>query len=254
MRDLRRFIFVVGAAAILQMLLLFAPLVCVGRFHRLWQDPALSTLAGLATALLLGDALTMLVGAGDQPSRTAADRKHARLALATGITLLLTIWISILDRGLQSDYRFGYFQLVAATMAVLGVVLRCVAILSLRSNFVTSISACNRRRLLTSGIYRRVRHPSEVGLLLFVFGIVALLNSKVALVASLPLVALIGWRTRLEECELEIEFGARFRRYARRVGAFVPRVVLTWRTESHAFKHKARRSRSGSLVVTGQAS
>src|SRR5687768_1228911 len=103
----------------LQTLLLCAPLVCVGRFYRVWQDPAFAMIACLATALLFGDSLSMFLGAVDGTPKTGVDRRHARLALATGMTLLLTLWISISERGMQPTCQFGCTHLAAATVAAL---------------------------------------------------------------------------------------------------------------------------------------
>lgn len=81
-------------------------------------------------------------------------------------------------------------------------------------------------RLITEGIYSRLRNPRYAeGVFLLVAG--ALVSNHLAvytmLVLYLPLIALI---VRLEERELRSRFGAAFDDYCRRVPRFVPRFFL----------------------------
>lgn len=79
-------------------------------------------------------------------------------------------------------------------------------------------------RLVTRGPYRWVRHPVYLGFVVAIVG-VGLLSanwvagaSGVLLTSAIPLL-----RVGLEEAELERRFGAEYRDYRTRTGAFLPR-------------------------------
>ncbi|MEK7205414.1 MAG: isoprenylcysteine carboxylmethyltransferase family protein, partial [candidate division NC10 bacterium] len=81
-----------------------------------------------------------------------------------------------------------------------------------------------RGYLVTTGIYRSMRHPQYAGLILTILGFniqwptfLTLLMAPVLIVMYLRL----AWQ---EDRELEQEFGDTYRRYSRVVWAFVPRL------------------------------
>lgn len=82
-------------------------------------------------------------------------------------------------------------------------------------------------RLVTGGIYGKVRHPQYAGLGLLVLG--ALIQWPTLLTAVMAPVLLVSyarlaWR---EERELEARFGEAYRAYRQRVPAFIPRRRLS---------------------------
>lgn len=78
--------------------------------------------------------------------------------------------------------------------------------------------------LVTSGPYRRVRHPLYSSMLMTVPGCtLASANLLVLTGGAITLGALL-WRTRWEEEELLDHFGDRYRAYMQRTGRIVPRL------------------------------
>jgi protein-S-isoprenylcysteine O-methyltransferase Ste14 len=85
-------------------------------------------------------------------------------------------------------------------------------------------------RLLTEGIYARVRHPRYVGLSLEILGFALFANylaSYFVTALTLPVLYLI---VVLEERELLERFGAEYEEYMRRVPRFLPRLGSGVRT------------------------
>lgn len=79
-------------------------------------------------------------------------------------------------------------------------------------------------KLVTSGIYARVRHPQYLGFLLLTLGMLFEWTTIFTL-ALWPFLALLYYRlARTEEKEAEEEFGEEFREYKRRVPMFIPRL------------------------------
>jgi protein-S-isoprenylcysteine O-methyltransferase Ste14 len=78
-------------------------------------------------------------------------------------------------------------------------------------------------RLVMTGPYRFVRHPSYSGLLLFYGGMGLALGSWLSLAALVGLPALgIAYRIRVEERALLAAFGEEYRAYMLRVRGLVP--------------------------------
>ncbi len=80
-------------------------------------------------------------------------------------------------------------------------------------------------RLLTTGIYGRIRHPRYVEVLLWTLGYALFANHLAPYVAWLLTLPVVGLIVRLEERELLERFGPAYAEYARRVPRFLPRRV-----------------------------
>ncbi|MCR3882819.1 protein-S-isoprenylcysteine O-methyltransferase [Methanotrichaceae archaeon M04Ac] len=94
----------------------------------------------------------------------------------------------------------------------------------LAGSFSPGLQIRKNHRLVTTGVYERVRHPMYAAHLLWAAAQLLLLHNWIAgpafLVASLPLYAA---RIPREEEMMEEKFGEEYRRYAERTGRVVPR-------------------------------
>ncbi|HEX8222028.1 MAG TPA: isoprenylcysteine carboxylmethyltransferase family protein [Chloroflexia bacterium] len=104
-----------------------------------------------------------------------------------------------------------------------GLGLRVFAILWLGPMFTRLVQILPGHRLVTSGPYRFVRHPSYSGLLLFFIGVGIASGDWVA-VAIMAVVPTLGvvYRIRVEERALLEAFGEEYRAYMDRVGSLLP--------------------------------
>jgi len=81
-----------------------------------------------------------------------------------------------------------------------------------------------RDRLVTSGLYRMVRHPQYLGLILIVVALIVQWPTILTLAMAPVLIAMYVRQARHEDEALAIVHGEPFHRYAERVPAFVPRL------------------------------
>lgn len=104
---------------------------------------------------------------------------------------------------------------VGLVLFVVGQVVMSWGQLALDAQFSLEVTVQRNHRLVTHGLYRYLRHPRYLGILLFTLGIALTYRSwlAVALVAVEGLVLL--WRIRDEEALLQREFGAEWEAYAR---------------------------------------
>lgn len=109
---------------------------------------------------------------------------------------------------------------VGVTLSVLGAAVYLTARVEFRSFRMTW--GLENQTLITSGIYRFVRHPQNLGWALLLVGVALIGHSGVALAfAGLYVLTSIIWLP-VEEKALEGQFGATYRRYRARTPAFIP--------------------------------
>jgi len=104
-----------------------------------------------------------------------------------------------------------------------GLVLRLVSILTLRGHYTHSIAILEGHRLIKDGIYRYIRHPGYLSLLLIFLGIPLAFGSWVGLIIyggmALPLILR---RIRLEERLLEEHFREEYTAYKDKTPSLFP--------------------------------
>jgi len=78
--------------------------------------------------------------------------------------------------------------------------------------------------LVTTGIYRHIRHPQYAGIFLFTLGWLLHWPTVITLVLWPILMAAYVWLARREEREIEAKFGEAYRRYVDHTPRFLPRL------------------------------
>lgn len=104
-------------------------------------------------------------------------------------------------------------QTLGLCLAVTSFVLLTVARFQLGNSFSVTPQA---RRLVTRGIYSKIRNPIYLFGLLFLFGYILLLGRFIWLLALVVLIALQIWRARKEARVLQEKFGEDYRTYRER--------------------------------------
>jgi protein-S-isoprenylcysteine O-methyltransferase Ste14 len=196
---------IVGHAA-----LLLAPLVVAGRFEPLSHPRAIvCVLVMLLFAELEAAACT-------RSDSSRADAPGTRLALVSALGLLATAWAAV---GFPSLEKVGWWAWLGAPLIALGIALRVAAIRALGRSFTSEIVAPPGHTLVTRGIYARMRHPSDIGLLFVVFGLASLGASlPAAAIASLVVAPSVALRIAREERLLSARHADAHAAYRTRVG------------------------------------
>jgi protein-S-isoprenylcysteine O-methyltransferase len=111
----------------------------------------------------------------------------------------------------------------AFVVAALGIALRAWSVRTLDRHFTWHVTIVDGHRLVTSGPYRRFRHPSYVGAWLAYVAFPLAIGSWCSALLAAPLLAsAFRGRIRLEEARLEAHFGDEWRAFAARVGPTWP--------------------------------
>lgn len=178
--------------------------------------PALGALYGLSE---LGLALFKRSG------KSAADADEGSLGLIWIVILAGVCLAFALARALpQLAFAPGSRTAPAgiATFAA-GIALRWYAILCLGRFFTVNVAIAEDHRLIDTGPYRLLRHPSYTGALLAFCGLGVCLDNWAALGALvIPVLVVFLRRMRIEEDALLAAFGEAYRDYMRRTWRLIP--------------------------------
>jgi len=128
--------------------------------------------------------------------------------------------------GLGGVTNVHVWELLGAFVLLAGTAIRLHAIAVLANQFTSRVTILNGHKLVRSGLYRYVRHPSYLGQILILVGIGALMANVVALLAA-PLMTTVAllWRIRVEERAMADHFGAAYEEYHKTTWRLLP---LVW--------------------------
>jgi protein-S-isoprenylcysteine O-methyltransferase Ste14 len=125
------------------------------------------------------------------------------------VIVVMTVWLA----AQVGSVAWTPVKVVGGVMAAAGVVLLIVARLQLGAAFSIQAKA---KKLVTMGIYSRIRNPIYVFSAMFLVGIVIVLERWLLLLPIAALVALQVVRARQEARVLVAAFGEEYERYKAR--------------------------------------
>jgi protein-S-isoprenylcysteine O-methyltransferase len=178
--------------------------------------------------LLLGTiyGLSELYLAVTRRSHTQAVSHDRRSLVLLWTVIVISLWLGIQMMWLSPSagvpfaaglYIFGFILFLG------GLALRWYSIGYLGRYFTVDVSISTEHKLIDSGPYRYIRHPSYTGALLafvglgFCFG-----NWLTVFFLTVPIVAAFLWRINIEEKALIEALGENYRSYIRRTKRLIP--------------------------------
>jgi protein-S-isoprenylcysteine O-methyltransferase Ste14 len=147
---------------------------------------------------------------------------------------LRLLWVAIVPAvtlgGYLGGHGIGYVAAGAALVSicglafiVIGLIIRWVAILTLKKYFTTDVSIQSEHKLMTEGIYGIVRHPAYSGSLLSFLGLgLTFANWLSTVVIFVPVLCAFLYRIKVEEAALTAHFGESYIAYRGRVKRLIP--------------------------------
>jgi protein-S-isoprenylcysteine O-methyltransferase Ste14 len=125
-----------------------------------------------------------------------------------------------------ADYPLGLVPFVAgAACQAVGLWVFRRSHADLGTNWSISLELRERHQLVTSGVYRRVRHPMYAALLLYAIGQALVIPNRVAGPSYLvPMALMVALRLAPEERMMVEEFGERYREYSARSKRLIPKI------------------------------
>lgn len=129
------------------------------------------------------------------------------------------LWAFMLDQAGLVPLARGVYLVMTVSMALVAAGIALVAI-----GWAQVYDA--RHALKTSGIYRRLRHPQYLGLIVVVLALNIQWPTIPTLLMAPVLIVMYVRQARREDRELEARHGSAFENYRRQVPAFLPRLKL----------------------------
>jgi protein-S-isoprenylcysteine O-methyltransferase Ste14 len=156
-------------------------------------------------------------------SAESLDRSSLRL-------LWTTIIASVTATIMISGSRYGAIagletigEPLGIALVVVGMIIRWVAILSLKRSFTVDVAVASGQQVVADGIYRWIRHPSYLGSILSFVGFgIALRHWAGLILLVVPITLAFLYRIRVEERALNEGLGEAYASYARRTKRLVP--------------------------------
>ena len=184
----------------------------------------------LPNPLLLGAiyGLSELYLAVTRRSRTQAVSHDRRSLILLWTVIVVSLWLGIQMIRLvpfatvpypRGFYFFGFILFLS------GLALRWYSIGYLGRYFTVDVSISAEHKLIDSGPYRYIRHPSYSGALLAFFGLGFCFGNWLSILfLTVPIIGAFLWRIRIEERALSEALGEDYRSYVGRTKRLIPRV------------------------------
>ena len=169
-----------------------------------------------------------LLRQGDQAlslSATESDRGSTRRMLLGGaveiIALLLAPWLNIDSFGvISASPAMGW---VGIALMLMGLVIRFSAAKTLGEFYTRTLLISPNQAIVQQGLYRFVRHPGYLGVLLASLGAgLAVMNWVVLVMLGISKYISLSYRIATEESMLQQAFGTTYTDYANQTKRLVP--------------------------------
>jgi protein-S-isoprenylcysteine O-methyltransferase len=147
--------------------------------------------------------------------------------------LVISVQIACIYLGIVAAYRLPdclfpalpAVRICGLCIYVLGFILRFYSIFYLGRFFTTSVTIAADHRVIDSGPYRFIRHPSYTGIFMLYLGICLCIgNWATTLIIIVPIFCAFLWRMHVEEIALREALGEPYANYMKRTKRLIPMV------------------------------
>jgi len=186
---------------------------------------SVSAVSWLGYAFMLSEAILALVRRSRRGDAARSADRGSLMLLWVVIVISITLAYSF-AYGAPAGSMGGATQplrIVGLIVFVAGLALRWYAIIYLGRFFTVDVAIAADHRLIDTGPYRYVRHPSYTGALAAFIGLGLCLANWLSLAcAIIPTSGVFLWRIQVEEAALQNGLGDTYREYMRHTRRLVP--------------------------------
>ncbi len=154
--------------------------------------------------------------------------REGKISYEYTILLISLSFFAVIIASLLEYLSYGRENLLISLagfgICLISYTIRVVSIKQLGSNFSEDIEIKKDHELITTGIYKYIRHPIYLATLLLLVGFPFILNAYYSVLLAIPGVVIIYWRLILEEKILRQRFGRDYKRYSKKTKKLVPAV------------------------------
>jgi protein-S-isoprenylcysteine O-methyltransferase Ste14 len=152
------------------------------------------------------------------------DKSSLTIWMAADLTIPLGVIIGFTEIG-RIQTETNLLGLCGIALMLAGICVRCVAIYTLGKYFTRKVTILPDHRVVQSGLYKYLRHPSYSGFLLGNLGLgLAFSNWLSLLIIFVPTFAAALYRMHVEEKALVQAFGSEYIDYCRATNRLIPKL------------------------------
>lgn len=177
----------------------------------------------VAVAIICSSGLIINLTKNKQKEVVYQEYTKTLLYFRIAVPLSLIIGIFCFQQGFISYEQQWGFQVFGMILFVLGLVIRWEAIRKLSGLFTVNISIMEGHKLITSGVYKYIRHPSYTGMIMYYIGLGLLMHNFISfgILLALPLSAILI-RIYYEEKALKTYFKDQHAEYKKKSWKLIP--------------------------------
>ncbi len=163
------------------------------------------------------------IGRQGNIGKTMVNRQKMAIPFLQIVSLAIILLAPFCDR--RNIAAFSSFEIgryVGLGIFIIGFMIMNWAEICLGKLFSIQVTIQNDHQLVTNGLFKYVRNPRYLGILLNNIGIAFIFRSWLAIVLVLFLIAVLIWRIRDEEELMKKEFGRSWEEYKKRTWRLLP--------------------------------
>ncbi len=113
-------------------------------------------------------------------------------------------------------------RIIGLILSFVGFALMNWSVYTLDKQFSIDVTIQENHKLITTGLYKYIRHPRYLGIMLFLTGIPVVFLSWISLIMDIFLIVILLWRIRDEEILMYREFKGEWEDYKKRTSSLIP--------------------------------
>jgi len=151
------------------------------------------------------------------------DDRGSLMGLYLSISIGYFLAFTFASLKLGRIYHWTLMFIVGFALITIGLIIRILALRALKQFFTYSVAKVEEHKLVTSGLYKRIRHPGYLGQLIIFLGIsVSLSNWITIMLMMLPVLIGYNYRIMVEEKFMSEQMGEKYGEYKMRTKKLIP--------------------------------
>jgi len=169
----------------------------------------------ISTIWVTSEVLLLVLRRSKNDSQDHDKGSIKRLNITIYLSIAVAVSLGFLGIG-QIHTAISIIPWVGLYIITFGLIIRWVAILTLRKYFTTNVAIQPDHRIIKSGIYRFVRHPSYTGSIISFCGLGLVFSNWISLIVLvIPITMAFLKRIKIEEQALQSAFGEEYAVYSK---------------------------------------